>query len=497
MPSPSPRAIIPIAALVLLFLAPLAASAEEVLNLGPLLYIDRDEASGTKSIDALGPFISYKKTPDTKEYGFRPVFYNYRDYSKDSTAFDFLYPLMTHRTFEGDTKFQILEYLFYYSSDLRQSGFREHKYSLFPLVFGRKAENPDDSYFALFPIYGKLRNKFGKDEINFALFPLFLQTKEGGATNSNFIWPFIGVYSGGGVTGGRLWPLYGYRGKEGDFEDEFALWPVYMHRERDFYGEKLTSTALLPFYYGTDAPGRKQRTYLWPFINIIEDENKDVRRWDIPWPLVTFSRGSVHTNRVFPFYSRRLEEDYETGFVLWPALGYKKYVFKDYMRTKRTFALFILKDITDTPLNENGRSAKAVHFWPLFSYRTTPDGVSTFHFLSLIETFLPDNPPRQRNWSPFWQFAVWRMDADGNQTSSILWNTIRTERTKDKVKFELRPIIPVISFEKSEERSRFYLLGGFLGYKITPEKKTLRIFFIPVTISRTKPGGLPDGGSGG
>ncbi|MEW6144020.1 MAG: hypothetical protein AB1598_03270 [Thermodesulfobacteriota bacterium] len=497
MPLPGNRALVNTIVLILTLLSPLTAEAEEVLNLGPLLYIDRDEQSGTKSIDALGPFVSYKKTPDTVEYGFRPVFYNYRDYAKDRTAFDFLYPLMTHRTFEGDTKFQLLEYLFYYSSDLRPSGFREYSYMLFPLVFGRKDEDPRESYFALFPLYGRMRHKFGKDEVNFVLFPLFLQTREGGATNNNFLWPFIGAYSGGGVSGGRFWPIYGWRGKEGDFEDEFALWPIYMHRERDFYGEKLTSTALLPFYYGTDAPGRKQRTYLWPFVNVIDDANTDVRRWDIPWPLVTFSRGTVDTNRIFPFYSLRKEKDYEAGFVMWPAIGYKKYVFKDYVRTKRTFGLFILKDITETPTNGRGKSSKAVHFWPLFSYRTTPDGVSTFHLFSLIETFLPDNPPRERNWSPFWQLAVWRMDAEGNQMSSILWNTIRTERTKDKVKFELRPIIPVISFEKSEETSKFYLVGGLLGWKSTPEKKTLRILFIPVTISTKKSVEETGKGSGG
>jgi hypothetical protein len=494
--SGSPR-IRRIVALILLLLPPVASHAEEVLNLGPLLYIDRDEQSGTKSIDALGPFVSYKKTPETVEYGFRPVFYNYRDYRKDRTAFDFLYPLMTHRSFEGDTKFQLLEYLFYYSSDLRPSGFREYSYMLFPFVFGRKDENPGESYFALFPLYGKMRHKFGKDEVNFFLFPLFLQTKEDGATNNNFVWPFIGAYSGGGVSGGRFWPLYGWKGKEGDFEDEFALWPIYTHRERDFYGEKMTSTAVLPFYYGTEAPGRTQRTYLWPFFNVIDDTNTDVRRWDIPWPLVTFSRGSVHTNRVFPLYSLRTEKDYETGFVMWPAIGYKKYIFQDYVRTKRTFGLFILKDIKETPLNERGKSSKAVHFWPLFSYRTTPEGVSTFHFLSLIETFLPDNPPRERNWSPFWQIAVWRMDAEGNQMSSILWNTIRTERTKDTMKFELRPIIPVISFEKSDVQSKFYILGGLLGYKQTPEKKTLRILFIPVNISTKKPAENPSESSGG
>ncbi len=486
MSFPGARNLRSILTILLCLIPPLAASADEVLNLGPLLYIDRDRETGAKSIDALGPFFSYKKTPDTMEYGFRPIFYNYRNYAKDRTGFDFLYPLVTHRSFEGDTKFQFLEYLFYYSSDLRPSGFREYSYMLFPLIFGRKDEDPQESYFAFFPLYGNMRHKFGKDEINFALFPLYLRTKKEGVTNTNVLWPFFGAYSGGGAGGGRFWPLFGYREKEDDFEDEFALWPVYMHRERDFYGEKLSSTALMPFYYGTDSPGRKQRTYLWPFITTIDDENIDVRRWDIPWPLITFSRGSVHTNRVFPFYSMRKEKDYETGFLMWPLWGHKKYIFKDYVRTKNTFALFIYKEITDTPTNERGKSGKAVHLWPLFSYTTTPEGDSYFHLLSFIETFLADNPPRERNWSPFWHFVEWRMDAEGNQKSSIFWNTIRTERTKDSVKFELRPIIPVLSFEKSEEVSKCYLLGGLFGYKITPGKKTLRILFIPVNISSSK-----------
>ncbi|MFI5323292.1 MAG: hypothetical protein ACHQ6U_07125 [Thermodesulfobacteriota bacterium] len=493
MSFPITRNLVSIITLVFCLLTPLAASAEEVLNLGPLLFIDKNAGTGSESIDALGPFFSYKKTPDTKEYGFRPVFYKYRDYSKDWTGFDFLYPLFTHRSFEGSTKFQFFEYLFYYKSDIRPSGFRAYNYMLFPFVFGSKDENPQNSYFALFPVYGRIRNKFGKDEINFTLFPLFLQTRKAGATNTSVLWPFFGAYSGGGVGGGRFWPLYGYRGKEDDYEDEFALWPFYTHKRRDFYGEKQSSTAVLPFYYGTDSPGRKQRTYLWPFITTIDDSNKDFRRWDVPWPLVTFSRGSVHTNRIFPLYSMRKEKDYETGYMLWPLFGHKKYIFKDYVRTRNTFGLFIYKEVVDTPTDEMGKRSKSVHLWPLFSYTTTPEGESSFHMLSLLETFLSEN----RNWSPFWSLVEWRMDAEGNQMSSILWNTIRTERTKDGMKFDLRPIIPLLSFEESVQVSKCYLLGGLLGYKITPGEKTLRILFIPVTISSNRAEEEGGRGSGG
>jgi hypothetical protein len=82
------------------------------------------------------------------------------------------------------------------------------------------------------------------------------------------------------------------------------------------------------------------------------------------------------------------------------------------------------------------------------------------------------------------------MDAEGNQMSSILWNTIRTERTETSMKFELRPVIPVISFEKSEERSKFYLLGGLLGFKSEHGRNIMKFLYVPIPV-----GGGGDGGA--
>ena len=474
-----------LAAVLFCLLPPLSSHGEEVINLGPLLYIDRDEETGTKTVDAIGPFFSYKKTPESTEYGFRPLFYDFEEEDRDRSGFDFLYPLYTQRNFEGDTKLQLLVYLFYYKSDLRPSGFREYEYTLIPFIFGRKDEQGEKSFFAFFPFYGTLKHKYGKDEISFVLFPLYLKTRQEGMTNRNFVWPFFGAYSGDGVSGGRFWPIYGLRQKGDDFKDEFALWPIYMHRDKEFYGERVSSTAILPFYYSMDTPGRTQRTYLWPFINIVENTAKDYRRWDIPWPFVTISRGTIHTNRFFPLYAQRTEKNYETGSFLWPMYWYRKYVFSDYERKKTVGGLFFVKSTTDTPIKKGGKSGKSVHLWPFVSYYTAPDGTSRMHFLSILETFLGDNPPTVRNWSPLWHIAVWRMDAEGNQMSSILWNTIRTERTETSMKFELRPIIPVISFEKSEERSKFYLLGGLLGFKSEDGRNIMKFLYVPIPLWRS------------
>ncbi len=473
----------PFLLLILSQLPAQSALALDTINLGPLFYMEKDSEKGTKTIDALGPFVSYKRGEHEKEYGFRPIFYNYRNYNKDMTSFDFLYPLSTHRTFEGDTKFQMLVYIFFYRSDIRPSGFVEKDFTFFPFVFSKRAEDPEESYFAFFPFGGRVKNKYGKDEISFFLFPLFMQTKKDGVTNNNFIWPFIGSYHGEGVRGGRLWPVYGKRYKPDTFSESFALWPIFLNREIEFMGYEAKMKAVMPFYYGVDFPGRKQRTYLWPFFNTIDNTERGFKRWDMPWFFVSISRGSVHTNRLWPLYSKRREEGYETGFLLWPLYQYKFADLETYRQERRTFALFLYKDIKDKPIQEGGKSGRAIHFWPLFSFKSKTDGPAHFHLISPLETFLPENPPRERNWAPFWRIFNWERDEEGNEFSSFLWNTLRTEHTKESTKIELRPIIPLISIESGETRSNFSLLGGFLGYSRKNSNKTLRFLYIPVNIS--------------
>jgi len=446
--------------------------------------MEKDEETGEKKIDALGPFVSYKKEAHETEYGLRPIFYNYKDANKDRTSFDFLYPLSSYRTFEGDTKFQALMYIFYYKSTLRESGYREREYTLFPFIFARHAEDPERSFFAMFPVYGNMNHKYGKDKIKFFLFPLFLQTENYGVTNTNLIWPFIGYYSGNGASGGRLWPIYGQK-KVGDaLNDRFALWPLYMEREREFYGAKIHSLAVLPFYYGLDMPGRKQRTYAWPFFTHIENTNRNFSRWDMPWPLITFSRGDVNTNRVFPLFSVKREEDFESGFALWPLYSWRSHKLENYEIKKKAIVYFLYKDVQNIPRVEGGRSSRAINLWPLFTYRRMPDGKAYFRFISPLETFLQDNAPRERNWMPLWTIFRWHRDEEGNHVSSFLWNTFRTESTKKGVKVDLRPIIPVLSYENTDKRDKFHILGGLFGYSKDKEnnKKTLKFLFIPVNI---------------
>jgi hypothetical protein len=453
-------------------------------GLGPLLSIedDKTQESQEQEIEALGPFITSKRTDKTSEFGFRPFFYLVEDRERDSTEFEFLYPIATYDRREGSWGFQFLLYILSYESNKKASSFREKEFTLFPLIFAKSAERKEDSYFALFPIYGRIKNKLAKDEINFFLFPLFLQTKSGETTNYSFLWPIFSYYTGGGQEGFRFWPFFGYRKKEGMLDEKFALWPIYVSREWVFFGEERRSFSIFPFYSTLQSPQRTQTTYLWPFLNHLVDKKEGIERWDVPWPLINFTRGDKRENRVFPLYAIKIDGKDEEGFFLWPLYRYSTLLLGDHRRTKKSVLFFLYSDIKEEPTVEDGRNGRKIDVWPLFSYRRDTKGNRSFHLLSLLEPFLSGNKGIERNYSSFWRLYEWKEDKDGRRVHSFLWNTFRSERYEEKLKIDFRPIIPIFSYKDSGDKSKVYFFGGLFGYKSDQDKKTIRLFFVPINI---------------
>ncbi len=435
---------------------------EEDFSLGPIFNTDHDSQS--EETNALGPFITSKKTDKTSEFGFRPLFYWTEDKESKSDEFDFIYPFVTYRRNESDWRVQSFFYLISYESNQKESGFREKEFTLFPIIFAKKAEEKKDSYFALFPIYGQIRNKFLKDEINFYLFPLFLQTKKGEATNYSFLWPIFGYYTGGGQKGFRFWPLFGYRKKEGSLDEKFTLWPIYTSKKRVFYGENQETLSVFPFYYSFQSPEKTQTTYLGPLFSHLVDKKKGIERWDTPWPLLNFTRGKEEENRIFPFYANKVNGKDEEGFFLWPLYRYNTITLADYKRRRDTILFFLYSDVKEEPIVDGGRSGRRIDVWPLFTYKRDREGNLSFHFLSILEPFLSGNEGIERNYASFWRLYEWKKDKDGRVVSTFLWNTFRDETNKEGAK-------------------KFYFLGGLFGYKADSYKKTIKILFIPINVS--------------
>ena len=469
---------------ILIFIGEYPCSGEEGFSLGPLFDSDQDKTQKTQQVDALGPFITSKKSDTRFEYGFHPLFYLVEDTEKDSTEFDFLYPLATYDRRVNDRRFQFIFYLLFYETVQTRSGFIENEFHLFPFIFAKNAEDKNNSYFALFPVYGNLKNKFSRDEINFFLFPLFLRTTKNEATNYSFLWPFFGYYTGGGQKGFRFWPLFGYRKKEGSFEEKFALWPIFASKRRVFYGGEIRSLSVLPFYSVVESYQRSQTTYLWPFFNHLVDKRRGIERWDVPWPLLNFTRGKEEEEtRIFPFYGSEKSGRDQEGFFLWPLYRYDRGTFEDHKRTRNSVLFILYSDIKEEPIIEGGRSGRRIDFWPLFTYKRDREGNANFHFLSIFEPFLSNNEGIERNYSSIWRLYQWKRYKDGRKTSTFLWNMFKSESGKEGFKMNFQPIIPVFSYKYWEGESKVYFLGGLFGYNSDPYKKTIKLFYIPINIS--------------
>ncbi len=104
----------------------------------------------------LGPLISYEEEAGQTHVTLRPLLSSYD--SPDN--YTFLFPLGKST---GEKSYFVPFYM-------RHAGVGEHDTALFPVFWGESGER---SYGGVFPFYGRLYNRFRRDEIGFFLWPLY------------------------------------------------------------------------------------------------------------------------------------------------------------------------------------------------------------------------------------------------------------------------------------------------------------------------------------
>ena len=340
-----------------------------------------------EKLEILYPFFEYKKQAGGKsEYGLRPLFYVANDSVKDTTKIDILYPLA--RYYKDPSENKMFLYPFFYFDELRSKDGRVDLDSFFfPFVFyGKetfpkapqklkslmhKDKNGDGqisyyefngtktqfntfdfdgnglitqkeaidalnkervlSYFAIFPLGGKIRDFLLREWIEFYLFPLFYHTMEKGFESYYLLFPIFHWGHGNGRNSFAIFPFYSQDMRRYIVEDSEGnlregpkqysrytiLWPLInysvdwsLHKKQDAQGKKTfehkkysESLYIFPFY-GHHLT-QKSQTYsvLFPFFIYRYDENKDLESWDILYPIFKYASGIGHYwLRLFPFF---------------------------------------------------------------------------------------------------------------------------------------------------------------------------------------------------
>ena len=421
----------------------------------------RRSAEGTTpaSTQYLGPLLFAQSGPE-ESYGLRPFFQE--SHAGDLEHGNALYPFFTWRQ-QGDYRsfsfFQLVN-----SRTDADAAQPDGRLDVWPVYFSRTATDPADSYHALFPLGGTIKNRFGKDRINFVLFPLYVHTEKNGRQITHAAWPFLRFIDGEGYHGFEFWPLFGRNAHDGDYDRRFTLWPL-IYKSSTNLSEPVPDVALgaLPFYARATGPGYISETYGWPFFGYTHRTapyHYDEQRY--LWPFLVQGRGDDRlVNRWAPFYTHSVIKGFDKTWLLWPLYRNQRWSADGVAQQKDQLLFFFYWSLAQQSLtNPSAAPARKTHLWPLFSAWDNGAGRRQVQALSPFEVFFPGNENVRQLWSPLFALYRYERNPDTSVRHSLFWNAVTYQRSPVAREFHFGPLF---SIKDDAERRRIALLNGVLG----------------------------------
>lgn len=456
-------------------LAPDGARGESrIFTLWPVIDYRSSPEIDYTSLHLLGPLFKYERKGEEREAGLRPLAFHAWDSEEQIAYSDFLYPIVSRKKTEEASSFQALRLL---QSDFgrRETG-SHNEFTLFPFIFYGETQERGD-YFAFFPFGGKLYDRFGRDEIRFALFPLYGRTTRGETTVTNLLWPIFAHIEGEDEAGLKLWPLLGASEKEGVYRRRFFLWPVFFAEDlRLDTDNPQRRRAAFPFYIREQSPSGSSRTVLWPFFSYRHDRLRDYEEWNFPWPIMRVTRGSDREGeRFLPFWADEQVGNNRKRWFVWPIYKIEELQTEIIEQRRDRILFFLFSHLSEEKAAETPERLRRTDLWPLFTWQEK-EGVTHFHTLSLLEPFFPGNEGFERNWSPLWRLYQFKKDRHGNEMSSFLWNLYWKERRGSDLAVEL---FPLVFFRREAGERELGLLKGLVRYRQGENGRQVNLFYLP------------------
>lgn len=341
-----------------------------------------------------GPFHDFAEQPGATGTSLRPLWVWERSADGAEAAADFLWPLGGYRADDRHATFRLVP-LHVRHARRGEAGPDWDAVTGLLLWCGRDPE--DGAYASLFPLGGTLKNRLGKDRIDYVLFPLWSRTAVGATRSTNVLWPVFNR-TAGGVHGGKVWPLFGRYRKERDdgtpvSDRRFALWPlVTFHRDGLDTEHPSRLLFVFPLYGSFEGRTRSDRAWLFPFFRHRTIRGNAPREdWKVPFPFVHVGGGEGYRRRDFwPFGGRLQVGGLRRTYALWPLVRRTTREGTE-GRDAKTFVLpFYVRTRSWGPDGDPVRSRRLV--WPLFARSEGPAGTRSRQILPLL-WFRDDTAP--------------------------------------------------------------------------------------------------------
>lgn len=396
-----------------------AGHAQELLF--PPFFSCEENGDG-RSFRALGPIVEFSGTTAAV----RPLYYRDRP---ERTTF-FLYPL--GKDTPGHAHFIPF---------MRARKDRDHPtFDLFPYFSGTWEGT---TYRGIFPIHGRMYNRYGLDEASFLLWPLYSRTVSSGEVTHSFLWPVFSWRQGAMF---KVFPLYGHE-DDAASRYTFFLWPVF-HHER---GTDRSMVAALPLFRYEHGPASFSASFLWPLFTYNRDDGSGHRSADFPWPLVRSASGGYEETRFFPLYWERNEGPvYRFRSVLWP-LWTRSSSGGPAGEQERVTSVLILNRLTEKTTRD-GIMSGSLTIWPLAHF-SRHDGQRAWYAPAVLPFYSLEG--FDNTWGEILTLAR-GSTAEGSARVSILWRSLYWERDAGTTRWSFL-------FLASRSSSPGYSQWGFLG----------------------------------
>lgn len=453
-----------------------AAVEKATFDFGPIASRTYD-LNNDERLRILGPLFERARAGDGMDLvAARPLFSTVDDPARDRALIDYAWPVGMSRTIHDENQWRFL-FFFGFNHTTNDPGDRYRTW-LIPFYFqGRDASG--ETYRALFPLGGTIKDFVGRDEVSFVLFPLFSRSALNDISTVNVFWPLVSktTSSRGHISRGRVFPLYGYNIHDGKFDKRFILWPFYTRAHYQYEKGHGHSHMLFPLYGVVDLDTEKTLWLLPPFFRFTDGQQQDITY--APWPFFQRRVGNgVDQLYVWPIWGRKKFEERDTRFYLWPFFWTQTDRRPGEQVTRFHAVPFfshtaVRAATTNMPAAADAEVLARRHkCWPLYSYRRDGDA-SRLRFPELWP--FADAPSVERNLAPFWSLVERRTHGEKSDTE-ILWGLYRQhDRGPDERYVSL---FPLADYRRAEGGHSWNLLKGLIGYEQKASRKSLKLLYI-------------------
>lgn len=432
------------------------------------------DVHGDLRTKVLGPFFEFASSTNGMRFGaFRPVYSRIQDPVSERTFHDVLWPIAEGRAFKSELQWRFI-LTYYHDFDVNDPTSR-YRFMSLPIYFqGRDIHKK--RYFAIFPLGGRIHEFLGRDEINFALFPLYARSSINNVVTKDVVWPIYSRTEGKGIYRFRVFPFYARSYHKDKFEKRFIMWPFWTWARYKQPGSSGTGYIVWPLWGHIKLESENTWLFVPPLFRFSRGQRLNYSYY--PWPFIQRSAGLVEKLYIWPLFGEKHMQGHYRSFYLWPIIWNDRVDRGDTMVKRFVIAPVYQSGVHVESHRDDQGDRKVLgryrKVWPLFYYQREYDE-SFFRTLDLWP--LRRTPAVERLYAPIWTLYS-RTALGGNVDHELLWGLYR-QRRRGADSFS-SSLFPLWDWKREEgERSvrEWNLLKGLIGYSREGTQKQVRVLY--------------------